>query len=232
MIKEKKNLYIYENEIVKFIFTKRDVDAKDFQQMDKLLRENNFNYKNLSYVKQVHGCEVVSIKDRLSDFSIESDALVTNEIKKPLMIFTADCVPLVFYDENKKVIALAHAGWKGTYSEIAKNTLELMVDKYTSDVKDIKVIIGPHILVDNYKVSEELIEKFSSLKVDKYYKEKNGEFYLNLETINKQILIRNGILEGNIISTGLCTVADNDKFLSYRKDKGTDKRIATVIELK
>ncbi|MDO4814897.1 MAG: peptidoglycan editing factor PgeF [Gemella sp.] len=232
MIKENKKVYIYENETVKFLFTKKDVDAKDFQAMNELLGEYDFNYEKLSYAKQVHGCDVISIEDKLSDFSIESDALVTNEIKKPLMIFTADCVPLVFYDEVNKVVGLAHAGWKGTYSEIAKNTLKVMADKYESNVENIKVFIGPHISADVYKVSKELIEKFADLKIDNYYKEENGEYYLNLEEINKQILIRNGIAEGNISVSGLCTVKDNDKFYSFRQDKGTEKRIATVIELK
>lgn len=232
MIKEKNNLYIYENEILKFLFTKKEVDAKDFQQMDLLLNENGFTAKNLSYAKQVHGCEVISIEDKSTDFSVESDALVTNKSKKPLMIFTADCVPLVFYDEVSKVVGLAHAGWKGTYSEIAKNTLKVMVDKYSSKLEDITVFIGPHISADVYKVSEELIEKFADLKIDNYYREVDGEFYLNLEEINKQILIRNGVSESNIEVSGLCTVKENDKFYSFRQDKGTDKRIGTVIELK
>lgn len=232
MIREEKNFYIYENEILKFLFTKRSIDAKDFDSMRDLLNANDFNSDNLSYAKQVHGCDVVSIENKLTDFSVESDALVTNEVKKPLLIFTADCVPLVFYDEVNKIVGLAHAGWKGTYLEIAKNTLKVMEDKYKSKAENIKVFIGPHISADVYKVSKELIEKFAELNVENYYREEAGEFYLNLEQINKQILIRNGIKESNISVSGLCTLKDNDKLFSFRQDKGTDKRIATVIELK
>lgn len=232
MIREEKNFYIYENEILKFLFTKRSVDAKDISVIKKVLSDRDFNAEELTYVTQVHGCDVVNLSSEKIESITQSDALVTNKRKLPMMIFTADCVPLIFYDEKAKNIGLAHAGWKGTFLQIAKNTVESMVNSYGSKVEDIKVFIGPHISFENYKVSEELIEKFAELKVDNYYKQVGDDYYLNLEEINKQVLIRNGILEKNITSSGLCTVRDNDKFFSYRKDKASPKRIGSIIELK
>ncbi|MBU0278401.1 MULTISPECIES: peptidoglycan editing factor PgeF [unclassified Gemella] len=231
-MREEKYLYLYEDERVKFAFTKREVDGKNIEDIKKVLSKYSFNVDKLSYAKQVHGSKVELVNSNIINFSTECDALITDKVNTPLLIFTADCLPLIFYDKTKKVVALAHAGWRGTYDKIASQVVSKMKNIYTSSEKDIQVFLAPHISINNYQVSLELIEKFSKFNIKNYYKRIENSYFLDLETINKYFLIKAGILEKNISSSGFCTVADNDKFLSYRKDKGTEKRIATVIELK
>ena len=149
----------------------------------------------------------------------------------PLLIFTADCVPIVFYDKKQGVVALAHAGWRGTYGNIAGEMVNIMTDKYNCKVEDIKTIIGPSVSVDNYEVSYDLIEKFVVLEVPNYYKENDGKYYLDLWQLNKELLKKYGILEDNIKIIDFCTVRDNDKFYSYRLDNATPKRIGTIIQI-
>lgn len=230
-MKEIDSCYYKENGDIIFCFTKRDVDAKSESELEDICKELGINLKNIKYNEQVHGSDIIEV-DEMSKIGCSADALITDKENVPLMIFTADCVPLVFYDKVTNVVALAHAGWKGTYANIAKITVNTMINKYDVDVKNIEVVIGPSISRDNYQVSKELIEKFSELNIDNYYTIRDSNYYLDLWTINRKQLENMGIPKENIVISNLCTVADNDKFFSYRKDNNTKKRIGTIIQIR
>ena len=223
---------IYDNNI-KIGFTNRNVNAKNSEQMKRFSGEYGFNHDNIVYNTQVHGVDVriVESGDDFIENGKEADGLITSLQTTPLLIFTADCVPVVFYDKKQGVVALAHAGWRGTYGNIAEEIVNIMRNKYGCKVEDVKIIIGPSISVDNYEVSYDLIEKFSALEVQGYYKEVDGKYYLDLWQLNKELLKKCGILEDNIKIIDFCTVRDNDKFFSYRLDNATPKRIGTIIQL-
>ena len=225
--------YLINDDNVKIAFTNRDVDAKSSEDMKRFSDKYGFNYDNIVYNTQVHGADVriVESGDDFTENGKEADGLITNLRNTPLLIFTADCVPVVFYDKKQGVVALAHAGWRGTYGNIAGEMVDIMTDKYGCEVVDIKTIIGPSVSVDNYEVSYDLIEKFSALEVQGYYKEVDGKYYLDLWKLNKELLKKCGILEDNIKIIDFCTVRDNDKFFSYRLDDATPKRIGTIIQL-
>ena len=226
--------YVIEDSKVKILFTNRTVDAKNSDDVKRVCEEYNFNYANLMYNTQVHGADVRIIKtiDNKKNNEEKADGLVTSLKNVPLLIFTADCVPLVFYDEEKAVVALAHAGWRGTYDNIAEEIIEVLVNDYNCRKENIKVIIGPSVSGDSYEVSYELVEKFAVHKIDNYYKKYGDKYYLDLWIINKGLLERIGILDKNITLTNFCTVKDNNQFFSYRLDNATTKRIGTFIELK
>ena len=186
------------------------------------------------YNTQVHGATVRIIKtiDDKENNGEEADGLLTSLKNVPLLIFTADCVPLVFYDGEKRVVGLAHAGWRGTYDNIAGEIVEILIKDYKCIKENIKVIIGPSVSGDNYEVSYGLVEKFSVHNIDNYYKKCGEKYYLDLWTINKELLKRAGILDKNIMVTNFCTVKDNNQFFSYRLDNATTKRIGIFIQLK
>ena len=225
--------YLINDDNVKIAFTNRNVDAKSSEDMKRFSDKYEFNHDNIVYNTQVHGADVriVESGDDFTENDKEADGLITNLRNTPLLIFTADCVPVVFYDKQQGVVALAHAGWRGTYGNIAGEMVDIMIDKYGCEVVDIKTIIGPSVSVDNYEVSYDLIEKFSVLEVPNYYKEVAGKYYLDLWKLNKELLKKCGILEDNIKIIDFCTVRDNDKFFSYRLDDATPKRIGTIIQL-
>ena len=225
--------YLVNDDNVKIAFTNRNVDAKSSEDMKRFSDKYGFNHDNIVYNTQVHGADVriVESGDDFTENGREADGLITNLRNTPLLIFTADCVPVVFYDKKQGVVALAHAGWRGTYRDIAGEMIDIMTGKYGCEVVDIKTIIGPSVSVDNYEVSYDLIEKFAVLEVPNYYKEIEGKYYLDLWKLNKELLKKCGILEDNIKIIDFCTVRDNDKFFSYRLDNATSKRIGTVIQL-
>ena len=225
--------YLFNDENIKIAFTNRSVDAKNSEDMKRFSDKYEFNHDNIVYNTQVHGADVriVESGDDFTENGKEADGLITNLRNTPLLIFTADCVPIVFYDKKQGVVALAHAGWRGTYGNIAGEMVSIMRNKYGCKVGDVKTIIGPSVSVDNYEVSYDLIEKFAALEVQAYYKENDGKYYLDLWQLNKELLKKCGILEDNIKIIDFCTVRDNDKFFSYRLDDATPKRIGTIIQL-
>ena len=225
--------YLFNDENIKIAFTNRNVDAKSSEDMKRFSDKYEFNHDNIVYNTQVHGADVriVESRDDFTENGKEADGLITNLRNTPLLIFTADCVPIVFYDKKQGVVALAHAGWRGTYGNIAGEMVSIMRNKYGCKVGDVKTIIGPSVSVDNYEVSYDLIEKFAALEVQDYYKENDGKYYLDLWQLNKELLKKCGILEDNIKIIDFCTVRDNDKFFSYRLDDATPKRIGTIIQL-
>ena len=225
--------YLINDDNIKIAFTNRSVDAKNSEDMKKFSAKYGFNHDNIVYNTQVHGADVRIVESGadVAENGKEADGLITNLRNTPLLIFTADCVPVVFYDKNQGVVALAHAGWRGTYGNIAGEMVNIMTNKYSCKAEDIKTIIGPSVSVDNYEVSYDLIEKFAALEVQDYYKEVDGKYYLDLWKLNKELLKKCDILEDNIKIIDFCTVRDNDKFFSYRLDNATSKRIGTIIQL-
>ena len=117
------------------------------------------NYRRISCPDQVHETNVlVCTEDDAGDGIIrerthkEIDAQITNVKNLPLIVYAADCVPVLFYDPVSRVIGTAHAGWKGTVHGIAAKTVEKMHEVYGCLSENIYAFIGPSIGPDNYEV--------------------------------------------------------------------------------
>lgn len=165
----------------------------------------------------------------------DTDALMTNEKKVPLIAFFADCVPVFFLDPASKVVALAHAGWKGTVAKIAAKTARTMKDTYGTKLSDLLVAIGPSIGSCHYQVDEPVIEKVKQAfpqdwdgLLTNFTNDGHGQ--LNLWEANRIQLLETGIPNDNITVAGLCTYCHQDKFFSHRA--GMAGRQAAIIMLK
>lgn len=219
----------------KVVITDRNYDAKNSEDMKNIFKAYELNYDNMTDCKQIHSDIIRIIKEKDVGITDEADAMITNIKNVPLMIYTADCVPIVLVDTNKKVIADVHAGWRGTYSQIVVKTIKLMLNEFKSNLDDIVCIIGPAIGPCCYEVSEELVNKFNTIVTNKdckFYIIKEGKFYINLPKINSYLIEKCGIKKENIQNLNICTSCQNDKFYSYRKDNKTDKRIGTIVQIK
>lgn len=226
---------VQDTDFAKLVITYRDLDAKNIDDMKYLCKEVGFNVKNLTSNIQIHSDKVVKIDENNICEKQEADALVTSLEEVPLLIFTADCVPLAFIDKENKAIGLAHAGWKGTYGEIGKRTIELMQESYNTNPKDLLCVIGPSIGPCCYEVSDELVDKFNTnftTSGEKFYTIKDGNKMLDLWKINEYSIKSSGVPSENIINLGLCTSCQNDKFHSYRLDNKTSKRIGMLLQIK
>ncbi|MDU1201379.1 MAG: peptidoglycan editing factor PgeF [Clostridiales bacterium] len=221
-------------EFVDIAITTTNIDAKNLDDVNNAFKDV-FTLKNLSKNKQIHSNIVNKVdKDNIGQI-IDGDAIITNEKNVPLLILTADCVPVVLVDKVNKAVGLVHAGWRGTYGKICSETLQSMKENYNTNTEDVVAIIGPSIGKCCYEVSYDLVEKFSALLPnadEKIYEIRDEKYYLDLWEINTQILKEFGVLKSNIINMNICTSCNCDRFFSYRKHDKTTKRIGTFIEIK
>jgi YfiH family protein len=192
---------------------------------------------NIINVKQVHGTEIMIVDENLKNFKefskLEKDGLITNIPNLVLTTYHADCVPIYFLDKRKKVVGVAHGGWRGTYNNISGKMIDTMIDIYGSNTEDIIVGIGPSIGPCCYEVSKELgqqfTEKYNNFKDILHYKDDST--YLDLWKINYLQVKEKNLLKDNIILSKACTSCHIDKFYSYRKEKGTKNRMVAAISI-
>ena len=164
------------------------------------------------------------------------DGLITNLKGVTLVTQFADCVPLLFYDPEKEVIAASHAGGRGTVQEIGKKTVEAMESLYGCNPKTIKAAIGPSIGSCCYEVDDPVLDAFKALEYlplsQIFTEKKNGKYMLDLWTANRLILEKAGIKQKNICVTDLCTCCNSNFFHSHRASGGNRGNLAAIITLK
>ena len=176
---------------------------------------------------QIHGTEIYELNDSFFELSKEEkskslngiDALFTRLSGVCIGVTTADCVPLHFFDPVQKVIAVAHAGWRGTSAGISEKMIHTLEDKCNCNPADILVTIGPSISTEVYEVGKEVVDKFkeAGFDVSKIVTVRNKSFYLDLWKANQQLLKKAGILKDHIQSSGICTFTENERFFSARR---------------
>jgi len=201
-------------------------DPKNVLENRTILAEKyNFILQNLIYMEQTHSSNIALINDSSMNKIENCDALITNVKNIPLMVMVADCIPILFYDPVKNVIAVAHAGRNGTFNEIAKKTIVKMVDEFGCNAKDILVHLGASIHECCYEVGEEI----AKIVDERYVSKRDERWYLDLHSMNVNQLQKVGILKKNIEVSSTCTCCDKDYF-SYRRE-GVTGRFAGVMVL-
>lgn len=160
------------------------------------------------------------------------DSLVTSHKHIPLVIHTADCVPVMFADTKGRAIGNAHCGWRGTYSKLASVTLDALKENYGVKPEDLVCTIGPCICRNCYEVSRDLYEDFLEKfgKSDALVKN-DGQYYIDLPRLNKQILVAEGVAEDRIIVSDICTCCNTEFMFSHRGQGPQRGILASVIEL-
>ncbi len=162
------------------------------------------------------------------------DAVVTNLPNQCIGVSTADCVPILMFDPVQKVVAAAHAGWRGTCSRIGLHTVQTMQKNFGTNPQDVVVAIGASISPDVYEVGDELIGFFQkeNFDTDKIFFKKGEKYHLDLWTANKIVLMEAGVKAENIEISGLCTFTQQEKFFSARRLGIKSGRIVSGVMLK
>ncbi len=193
--------------------------AYEFLEVEPSILYNGF---------QTHSGNIVIIEDinqgiehEFGRYFPDTDGLVTDRENIALITRFADCTPIILYDPIKKVHANVHSGWKGTLQRISANAINIMIDKYNSNTDEIVAIIGPTIGKEEFEVDHDVKSMFRDEfgYMENIIKEKNEtKSLIDLQTINKNILIENGIVEENIIIINLPTIK-NEILHSFRRDR-------------
>jgi YfiH family protein len=175
-------------------------------------------------VKQVHGTDAL-ILDRPvrpdAAFAGGWDALVTNQFGVLLTIRTADCVPVLFHDPVRCVVAAVHAGWRGTVAGIVPKTIALMQAHFHCSGTDIRVAIGPSAGPCCYEVDGQVLDPIRN-RYPYWHsvlsKSRAGHAMLNLGQLIYRQAQEAGVQSHHIWTVKVCTICHPSLFYSYRRD--------------
>ena len=179
----------------------------------------------------VHGDRVAVVDENAKGavFS-ETDALVTDTPGVVLMLRFADCVPVLFYDQRKRVIGLAHAGWRGVPAGIIPATVSMLVNVFGCELRDLWAGVGPSIGPCCYEVGPEVIAAVSAAVNGRNpFDSVNGRLYLDLWTAVQGQLADAGV--GEVEVSGICTSCHIDEWFSHRAEKGKTGRFGVAFGL-
>jgi len=217
-----------------YTFTNKDEGNLAYHVLDKkenvdknrfdLSQKYKFDINKLISMNQVHGNRVVTVDENSPNIIGNCDGIITNKKGKTLMVMVADCIPILFFDKFKGVIAAVHAGRNSTFQKISEVTALKMRDEFACKVENIEVIMGPSIQKCCYEVDE----KLANIVKLNFGAEFENNRYIDLQGINKKQLNDLGIR--NITITNICTKCSGTDFFSYRIDKNCG-RFAGIISI-
>ena len=162
---------------------------------------------------------------------LETDALYTFEPNLLLCCFTADCVPLILYDETAGLVGTIHSGWEGTVEEITPKVLQHLIRTENVDPRNMKIIIGPAISQEKFEVDRDVYDRFKTLGyADEfmYYNAQTGKYHIdNQLTVKRQCELQ-GIPTAGIVINRTCTFGNADCF-SHRRDKSCGRHLSFIM---
>lgn len=230
-------------------------DSKANTDANRLLLANELgiDVNHIIMPHQTHGVEsriigeeFANLPDGVKKMLLEGvDAVMTNIPGMCIGVSTADCIPVLLYDEEHHATAAIHAGWRGTQARIVHKAVQEMRMAYQTDPTKLKAVIGPGISLDNFEVGDEVYAAFeqaafdmSAIAEERIKRNPNAEdpakaferkWHINLPLANIQMLTHNGVDEANIINTGICTFDNADNYFSARRLGIESGRIYTGI---
>jgi len=179
----------------------------------------------LQLLKQVHGCLV---QPAPWTGRPEADASIADAAGLILGIETADCQPILFVDPVRRRVAAAHAGWRGTAAEVARETVTAM-EARGSRPADIITVLDPSIGACCYEVGPELRAEFGP-DGDAFFRPgPRGKPHLDVRAANVRQLEQAGLTPDHIHHVADCTMCRADLYHSYRREgKGAGRMISFV----
>lgn len=193
--------------------------SDEMERRKIFLLKKNLDISELVTVVAKHENKVLTVQDKQNANLNSCDALVTDREDIILGVTVADCLPVYFFDDNKKVIGIAHAGWRGLSGGILQNTVLKMKEEYGVNPRNLNVMIGPHIQLDSYEVGPEVVDVFKN--TNNTVTEKEGRYFLSLSNIAVQTLESAGVCRGKIEVSKEDTFKSVNYF-SYRRDKPSE----------
>ncbi len=183
---------------------------------------------------QVHGTRTVIIDEHFTHLSpLEqaiitdgADALSTDMPEVCVCVKTADCIPVLLWDDVTHVVSAVHAGWKGTLQRIVEANIDKLHSVYGTKAEDLHAIIGPGIGIDSFEVGDEVYKQFAEANFPmeelarRYPGMRDPEesrWHIDLWECNRLQLTKKGVNPHNITVAGIDTYANYDRFYSARR---------------
>lgn len=214
-----------------------------------LARELGIGVERIVMSHQVHGTRIMAVtpeilhlsNDRRCDLLEGVDALMTDVGDVCIGVSTADCIPVLLYDDEHRAAAAVHAGWRGTTKHIVTEVIEAMKRNYRTRPEALKAVFGPGISLHNFEVGQEVYDEFlrASFPMDKVavrfpamlpQTDCGGErWHIDLKLCNRLELEAAGISCDRIEDTAICTYDSVVDFFSARRLGIRSGRIYTGI---
>ncbi|MBA4391501.1 MAG: peptidoglycan editing factor PgeF [Syntrophus sp. (in: bacteria)] len=209
--------------IVHGFFTKES-PSHTFIGADRNAFLEAFALHDIIVMDQEHGDEIhIVTKGERPD---RGDGIILVEPQVAAIIKTADCLPVIIADTLCPMVAIVHAGWRGTAKKITQKAVEKMV-RLGAGRENMIAILGPSIRSCCYEVGGEVLDIFQKEGFsERVFVKKNDVVYLDLSRANRELLAGAGI--ETIYDTGLCTYCTDDLFASYRKGEQGSRQINFV----
>lgn len=176
----------------------------------------------LSHQTHTDIIRVVTEKDRgtglFSPAFSPCDGLITNSPGVALMVFTADCTPILLHDPVTGAVGAVHAGWRGTAQDIGGKSVRAMAEAFGCKPENIHAAVGPNIgpccFETDRDVPDALLSTYGQ-EILPFITQKGEKFFPDLKKINAFSLQRAGILMPEISTD--CTCCQHERFWSHRK---------------
>jgi hypothetical protein len=208
-----------------------DRDENVYQNRKRISKAVNIEPHRMIYPRQIHtnnvkvvdnNCILQQTNSIESDSFSDTDALITDVKDVVLVVQTADCLPVMFFDPVRKVTGIAHAGWRGLINRIIPESIKALQKNYDVDLKDLHVISGPAIKKESYQVGEDVYDVFKEEYPGKasgffFYASETGKYKLSLHECLMHQLKSEGIQEQNILMNLRDTFKD-EVLYSARRD--------------
>ena len=220
-------------------FKEGDLESRVLQNWHRLAMAFAIPMDQFLTLNQVHGDDIFIIKPfgeyYPSSEAMNYDAIVTSRTNLAICIKTADCVPVFIVDRIKKIIAVVHAGWRGTALEITAKVVRLLIEKYGSSPPEILTAIGPSIGQCCFEVDNAAAKAFFEQKNNEVFLfpgAKPNKWMLDLAEANRRQILNCGIPGANIDVSDLCTSCRQDLFFSHRGSGGITGRQINFMMIK
>jgi len=193
-------------------------------------------------VWQTHSADVVIANaPRLPGVPhLKADAILTDRPGVTLFMRFADCVPILLYDPQHKVIGLAHAGWQGTIKKVVAATLQVMQMRYSTQAEEVLAAIGPSVGPHHYEIGPEVAKQVREVFGDDASgllpQSTNGtsdaplKVQFDLWQANRLILEQAGVI--HIENAEICTACHLEDWYSHRGERGKTGRFGALIALR
>jgi YfiH family protein len=182
------------------------------------------NLNDLVWAEQVFGKRVHICKKEDGGKKIKGvDGLITNLPNQILAIRSADCLPILIYDRDKRIVGALHGSRECLVKGIVEEAIGKMKKIFNSKPKDILVALGPHIRVCHYWLKEKTYQKLKKTKFKKYFVKRGNRIYFDLTKLALDKLLKLGIEKKNIEDCKICTFCNWRKFFSMRKKEANPK---------
>jgi len=169
------------------------------------------------------------IAQQYTPYSLEGDYIITPHSSISLGVATADCLPIILYDSIKHVLAVIHAGWRGSAAGITHKALTDLQQLYACSLADILVFFGPAARSCCYEIQPDFLTYFTPNPVGLITRDQ--KLFFDVSAYNKAVLMHAGVPAQNINQEyNRCTIC-NIQFCSHRRDGAQAQRQMTIAYL-